>query len=36
MEKNSRRLAEILSFNKDFVRDKEYEKYKATSKLEKK
>ena len=36
MEKNVRRLEEILEFNKSFVENKEYEKYKATKKPEKK
>ncbi|EGT3616750.1 carbonic anhydrase [Clostridium perfringens] len=36
MEKNLRRLDEILLFNKNFVENKEYEKYKATKKPEKK
>ena len=31
-----RRLEEILDFNKNFVKNKEYEKYKATKKPEKK
>ena len=36
MEKNARRLEEILEFNKSFVENKEYEQYKATKKPEKK
>lgn len=35
MEKNVRRLEEILEFNKSFVENKEYKKYKATKKPEK-
>lgn len=36
MENNIRRLDEILEFNKHFVENKEYEKYKASKRPEKK